>query len=83
MGLSLNSEEVQQNLALLPAAANVSASTHLSFSRYRFWFQEQRQPRPRGAALNKHAAADNPGVVKENSNLAVWKPPSAPTSCFI
>lgn len=46
MGLSLSSEEVQQNLALLPAAANVSAGTHLFFSRYRFWFQEQRSPDP-------------------------------------
>lgn len=46
MGLSLNSEEVQQNLALLPAAANVSARTHLLLSRYRFWFQEQRSPDP-------------------------------------
>lgn len=30
MGLSLNSEEVQKNLALMPAAANVSG--HLEFS---------------------------------------------------
>lgn len=33
MGLSLNSEEVQKNLALLPVAANVRVCTcHLLFS---------------------------------------------------
>lgn len=31
MGLALNSEEVQQNLALLPAAADVSVRTHRLF----------------------------------------------------
>lgn len=33
MGLSLNGEEVQQNLALLPVAANVSVWTRPWFSR--------------------------------------------------